>query len=45
MYRSPNKAKDDEDKTMLGETQKQVFIDWLATVSRFLADFDVAEED
>ena len=45
MYRSPNKAKDDEDKTMLGETQKQVFIDWLATVSPLPFVVDAAEAE
>ena len=31
-YRSANSAPDDEDKTMLGERQKVVFLDWLAKV-------------
>jgi hypothetical protein len=31
-YRSPNKQVDDENKTMLGEEQKAVFLDWLASV-------------
>jgi alkaline phosphatase D len=29
-YRSANEAVDDEEKSILGETQKHVFLDWLA---------------
>lgn len=32
-YRSSNEAIDDEEKTMLGETQKHVFLDWLEKVN------------
>lgn len=43
-FRSPNKAKDDEDKTMLGDTQKQVFRDWLASVSPSQSEVDKADQ-
>ncbi|KAL8286840.1 hypothetical protein RQP46_003846 [Phenoliferia psychrophenolica] len=33
-YRSANGAPDDEEKTMLGERQKVVFLDWLAKVNQ-----------
>ncbi|CAH7682443.1 PhoD-like phosphatase-domain-containing protein [Phakopsora pachyrhizi] len=32
-YRSKNDAKDDEMKTMLGENQKRIFLDWLEAVN------------
>lgn len=33
-YRSPNKSPDGPSKTMLGDTQKRIFMDWLATVNQ-----------
>lgn len=33
-YRSANEQLDDEEKTMLGSEQKQVFMDWLSEVNQ-----------
>jgi len=33
-YRSPNENTDDEEKTMLGEVQREAFLNWAATVNQ-----------
>jgi hypothetical protein len=45
LYRSPNSQADDETKTMLGDEQKAVFMDWLASVRYFHFSIDPPSDE